>query len=101
LILAANSPIFPLKNTGKTHHQCDSITFFNPGWLPFYGGRSVVLDYFLDEQQKTIRDLARRIAEERVLPVRAELDEAQEFPWQIMKDLADADMFRVFVPEEY
>jgi alkylation response protein AidB-like acyl-CoA dehydrogenase len=59
------------------------------------------LDYFLDEQQKTIRDLARRIAEERVLPVRAELDEAQEFPWQIMKDLADADMFRVFVPEEY
>jgi alkylation response protein AidB-like acyl-CoA dehydrogenase len=59
------------------------------------------LDYFLDEQQKTIRDLARRIAEERVLPVRAELDEAQEFPRQIMKDLADADMFRVFVPEEY
>jgi alkylation response protein AidB-like acyl-CoA dehydrogenase len=59
------------------------------------------LDYFFDEQQKTIRDLARRIAEERILPVRAELDETQEFPWAIMKDLADADMFRVFVPEEY
>jgi alkylation response protein AidB-like acyl-CoA dehydrogenase len=59
------------------------------------------LDYFLNEQQKTIRDLARRIAEERVLPARAELDEKEEFPWGIVKDLADADMFRVFVPEEY
>jgi len=59
------------------------------------------LDYFLDEQQKTIKDLARRIAEERILPVRAELDEKEEFPWDIVKDLADADMFRVFVPEEY
>jgi alkylation response protein AidB-like acyl-CoA dehydrogenase len=59
------------------------------------------LDYFLTEQQQTIRDLARRIAGERIMPVRAELDEKEEFPWQIVKDLADADMFRVFVPEEY
>ncbi len=59
------------------------------------------MEYFLTEQQKTIKALARRIAEERILPVRAELDEKEEFPWAIMKDLADADMFRVFVPEEY
>jgi butyryl-CoA dehydrogenase len=59
------------------------------------------LDYFLTEQQKMIKGLARRIAEERILPVRAELDEKEEFPWNIMKDLADADMFRVFVPEGY
>jgi alkylation response protein AidB-like acyl-CoA dehydrogenase len=59
------------------------------------------LDYFLTEQQKTIKGLARRIAEERILPIRAELDEKEEFPWPIIKDLADADMFRVFVPEEY
>ena len=59
------------------------------------------LEYFLSEQQQTIRDLARRIAEERILPVRAELDEAEEFPWLIMKDIADADLFRVFLPEEY
>jgi len=59
------------------------------------------LDYFLDEQQKTIKALARRIAEERILPVRAELDEKEEFPWDIVKELAAADMFRVFVPEEY
>jgi butyryl-CoA dehydrogenase len=55
----------------------------------------------LDEQQGTLRGLARRIAEERILPIRAELDETEEFPWAIMKDLADSDMFRVFVPDEY
>jgi len=48
-----------------------------------------------------VRTLARRIAEERVLPVRAELDEKEEFPWAIVKDIADADMFRVFIPEKY
>ncbi|RLC92928.1 MAG: acyl-CoA dehydrogenase [Chloroflexi bacterium] len=59
------------------------------------------MEYFLDEQQVTVRDLARRIAEERILPLRAELDEKEEFPWEIIKELADADMFRVFIPEEY
>ncbi|MBI2849984.1 MAG: acyl-CoA dehydrogenase family protein [Chloroflexi bacterium] len=59
------------------------------------------MDYFLSEQQKEIRSLARQIAEERILPVRAELDEKEEFPWEIMKNLADSDMFRIFVPEAY
>ena len=59
------------------------------------------MEYFLTEPQKTIKNLARRIAEERILPVRAELDEKEQFPWDIMKDLAKSDMFRVFVPEQY
>jgi butyryl-CoA dehydrogenase len=59
------------------------------------------LDYFLTEQQKTIKKLARRVAEERILPVRTALDEKEEFPWDIVKELAAADMFRVFVPEQY
>ncbi len=59
------------------------------------------MEYFLSEQQKTLKSLTRRIAEERILPVRAELDEREEFPWEIIKDLANADMFRIFIPEEY
>jgi len=59
------------------------------------------LEYFLTEEQKTIKGLARKLAEERILPIRAELDEKEEFPWAIMKDIADSDLFRVFVPEEY
>jgi len=59
------------------------------------------LEYFLNELQKTVRKMARTIAEERILPVRAALDEKEEFPWAIMKDIADTDLFRVFIPEEY
>jgi alkylation response protein AidB-like acyl-CoA dehydrogenase len=59
------------------------------------------LDYFLTEQQKEIKKLTRTIAEEQVLPVRAELDEKEEFPWGIMKILADAGLFGVYIPEEY
>jgi butyryl-CoA dehydrogenase len=59
------------------------------------------MDYLLTEDQKMIKDLTRQIAEEHVLPVRAELDETGDFPWEIMKILAQADMFRVFIPEEY
>jgi butyryl-CoA dehydrogenase len=59
------------------------------------------LEYFLTEQQKLVRDLARRIAEERILPVRAELDESEEFPWSVIKDMANADLFRIFIPEQY
>ena len=59
------------------------------------------MEHFLTEQQELIKSLARRVAEERILPVRAELDEKEEFPWAIMKDLADADLFRIFIPEEY
>lgn len=59
------------------------------------------MEYFLSEQQKTIKGLARRLAEEKILPVRAELDEKEEFPWEIIKDLAASDMFRIFIPEEF
>jgi len=59
------------------------------------------LEYFLNDLQKTVKGMARTIAEEKILPVRAELDETEEFPWAIMKYLADTDLFGVFLPEEY
>ena len=59
------------------------------------------MDYFLSEDQKNIQKLARRVAEEKVIPVRAELDESQQFPWEIMKHCARAGLFGVSIPEEY
>lgn len=59
------------------------------------------MDYFLTEEQQMIRDLARQIAEERIKPVRAELDEKEQFPTQIMKALAQADLFGIIIPEQY
>jgi butyryl-CoA dehydrogenase len=59
------------------------------------------MDYFLTEEQTFIRDTARQIAEEKVVPVRAELDEKEEFPRDIMKVIAQSDLFGVYIPEEY
>ena len=59
------------------------------------------MDYFLSEDQVMIRDLVRQIAEEKVVPVRAELDEEERFPWEIMEVLAQSDLFGLFIPEEY
>lgn len=59
------------------------------------------MDYFLTQKQRIIRDLSRRIAEERIAPVVKEYDESGAFPWEIMDILAKSDLFRVFIPEEY
>jgi alkylation response protein AidB-like acyl-CoA dehydrogenase len=59
------------------------------------------MDYLFSEDQLMIKDLVRQIAEDKVVPVRAELDEKEEFPWEIMKVLAQSDLFGLFVPEEY
>ncbi|MBN2430039.1 MAG: acyl-CoA dehydrogenase family protein [Acidobacteria bacterium] len=58
-------------------------------------------DFFFTEEQREIRDLARKIAAEVIMPVRAELDEKEEFPWDIMKVLAEAGLFGIYIPEEY
>ena len=59
------------------------------------------MDYFLTSEQKMIRDLARKVAEEKMLPVRAELDEKEEFPGEIIKVSAEAGLMGVSMPEEY
>jgi len=59
------------------------------------------MNHFLTEEQEMVRDLTRQIAVEVVKPVRAELDEKGEFPHEVMKELAAADLLRVFIPEEY
>jgi butyryl-CoA dehydrogenase len=59
------------------------------------------LDYFITPEQKMIQDLARKVAIEKMLPVRAELDEKEEFPWDIVKISAEAGLMGVSMPEEY
>jgi alkylation response protein AidB-like acyl-CoA dehydrogenase len=59
------------------------------------------LNYFLTAEQEMIRDLARKIAVEKVVPVRQELDEKEEFPWEIMRICGEAGLFGVSISEEY
>lgn len=49
------------------------------------------MDYFLTDEQKEIKNLARKISEEKIKPVRAQLDEKGEFPHELMKEFARVD----------
>jgi butyryl-CoA dehydrogenase len=57
--------------------------------------------YPFTEMQRHIIDLCREIAKEKILPARAELDKKEEFPWEIIKVLADAGLFGIYIPEQY
>ncbi len=59
------------------------------------------MDYLFTEQQIMIRDLARKIAKEKIRPVAARYDETEEFAWDIVKILVDSDLFGVYIPEQY
>lgn len=58
------------------------------------------MDYLLTEEQQMIRDLARKVALEKVLPKRAEWDETGEFPWEALKAFAEADLCGLYIPED-
>ena len=59
------------------------------------------MDYLLTEEQQMIKELCHRIAEEKIKPVAAEYDEKNEFPWDLVKVMAESDICGVYIPEEY
>jgi len=59
------------------------------------------MQHLLTEEQRSIQELARTIAEEKIKPVRAKYDEEGTFPRDIVRELAKVDLFRVFVPVAY
>ena len=59
------------------------------------------MDYGLTEEQKEIVKIARQIATERIQPAAKELDEKGEFPTEILNQIAQSDLFGLYIPEEY
>ncbi|MFH1612283.1 MAG: acyl-CoA dehydrogenase family protein [bacterium] len=60
------------------------------------------MGYFLNEEQKMIKDLTQKIAQEKMpLEVIQELDEKGIFPWDILKVLASSDLFGIYIEEKY
>ena len=59
------------------------------------------MEYFLTEEQQMIIDLSRKIAEEKIRPVVEQHDEAQTFPWEIVKILAESDLCGLYIDEQY
>ena len=55
----------------------------------------------LTEQQQMILEMVRRMAQERVAPRAAEIDERDEFPQDLWELFREAGLLRLVVPEEY
>ena len=60
-----------------------------------------LVDYALTDEQKMLRDLCRKIAEEKIRPQSQELDEKEKFPAEIIKTLGQSDLFSLCIPEQY
>jgi alkylation response protein AidB-like acyl-CoA dehydrogenase len=59
------------------------------------------MNYFLTEEQQFIKEIAQRIAKEKVLPLRAKFDETQEFPWEIARAMAESNLTGIYIEEKY
>ena len=59
------------------------------------------MNYFLTEEQQMIKDLAAKIADEKIAPIAIQYDEEGKFPRDIVKILADSDLCGVYIAEEY
>jgi len=59
------------------------------------------MDYLLTDEQKMIKDLAHKIAEEKIRPVAAKYDISEEYPWDVLKVIGESDLFGLFIPAEY
>ena len=57
--------------------------------------------YYLTDEQRMIRDLARQIAQEKIAPLAAQTDETESFPGEQMRLLAQQGLFGIWVPEAY
>ena len=57
--------------------------------------------FYLTDEQRMIRDLARKVARERVAPHAARYDETEAYPEDSMRAVSEAGLYAVWVPEAY
>jgi len=57
--------------------------------------------FYLTEEQRMIRDLARQLAREKIAPLAAPLDETESFPAEQLELLARQGLLGIWLPEAY
>src|SRR2546421_4563381 len=57
--------------------------------------------FYLTDDQRTIRDLARKIGRERIPPHAAHYDEPETYPEESIKAIVEAGLYAIWVPEAY
>lgn len=59
------------------------------------------LNFEFTEDQIQIRDMAREFAQNEIAPTAAQYDEKAEFPWPIIKKMAELNFLGMMIPEQY
>jgi alkylation response protein AidB-like acyl-CoA dehydrogenase len=59
------------------------------------------LNYLLTEEQIRIQQAFRRIAQEVLAPIAAELDDKEEYPWKVIEAMRKENLMGLFLPREY
>src|SRR2546430_8120517 len=57
--------------------------------------------FYLTDEQRMLRDLARKIARERVAPNAARYDEAEAYPEDSIRAMIDPGLYGIWLPEAY
>ncbi len=57
--------------------------------------------YYLTDEQRAIRDLARELSRERIAPMAAHVDETEEYPAEQLKVLGQQGLMGLHLPEEF
>jgi alkylation response protein AidB-like acyl-CoA dehydrogenase len=57
--------------------------------------------FSLTEEHELLRQAVRQLAEDKIAPRAAEIDETAEYPWDVHEALKQADLLAIHVPEAY
>ena len=59
------------------------------------------MDFSFTEEQEMTRQMVREFAEREIAPVVMEYDESQNFPWEIIRKLAELGLLGILIPSHY
>ncbi len=57
--------------------------------------------FYLTDEQRMIRDLARKLARERIAPHAARYDETEAYPEDSVRAIVESGLYGIWVPEQY
>jgi alkylation response protein AidB-like acyl-CoA dehydrogenase len=57
--------------------------------------------FTLTEEHRSLREMVRKLAEDKIAPRAAEIDETAEFPWDVKEALAGNGLLGLHIPEAY
>jgi alkylation response protein AidB-like acyl-CoA dehydrogenase len=59
------------------------------------------MDYNLTEEEQMIKEVARTVAQEKIKPLREQMDRESKLSPEVRKEIGRSDLIRVFIPEAY